>query len=128
MATSDLGLKGFPVCVWNRSPNKVQDTIRRAEEEGLKDNLPGYTNLNEFVKKNRRSCFCVIFLFPQVNAISKPRKIILLIQAGAAVDAAIDQVLPLLTPGDMLIDGGNEWFANTSRRAQAMEVKGICPD
>eukprot|EP00922_Rhytidocystis_sp_ex-Travisia-forbesii_P043883 GHVS01065436.1.p1 GENE.GHVS01065436.1~~GHVS01065436.1.p1 ORF type:complete len:112 (+),score=20.65 GHVS01065436.1:143-478(+) len=111
MATSDLGLKGFPVCVWNRSPNKVQDTIRRAEEEGLKDNLPGYTNLNEFV-----------------NAISKPRKIILLIQAGAAVDAAIDQVLPLLTPGDMLIDGGNEWFANTSRRAQAMEVKGICPD
>eukprot|EP00922_Rhytidocystis_sp_ex-Travisia-forbesii_P043885 GHVS01065439.1.p1 GENE.GHVS01065439.1~~GHVS01065439.1.p1 ORF type:complete len:110 (+),score=9.32 GHVS01065439.1:143-472(+) len=82
MATSDLGLKGFPVCVWNRSPNKVQDTIRRAEEEGLKDNLPGYTNLNEFVKKNRRSCFCVIFLFPQVNAISKPRKIILLIQVS----------------------------------------------
>ncbi|HEV3342908.1 MAG TPA: decarboxylating NADP(+)-dependent phosphogluconate dehydrogenase [Pirellulales bacterium] len=60
-----------------------------------------------------------------IAALAKPRKIMLMIKAGAAVDAVIEQLLPLLSPGDVLIDGGNTHFADTERRTKYIESKGL---
>src|SRR5262249_56206457 len=60
-----------------------------------------------------------------VKAVSRPRKIMMMVKAGAAVDSLIDQLLPLLEKGDVLIDGGNTLFSDTERRTQYVESKGL---
>ena len=60
-----------------------------------------------------------------VDALEKPRKIFMMVKAGAAVDALIEQLLPLLEPGDILIDGGNSHYPDTVRRTADMESKGM---
>ena len=60
-----------------------------------------------------------------VASIKRPRSIIILVKAGAAVDATIDQLNQYLEKGDMIIDGGNEWYENTERRLKDAEAKGI---
>jgi 6-phosphogluconate dehydrogenase len=60
-----------------------------------------------------------------VAALEKPRKIILMVKAGVAVDAFIEKLLPLLDRGDLLIDGGNSYFHDTIRRNKALSEKGI---
>jgi len=98
---------GFKVCVGNRSAGKIDTTVKRAKEEG---NLPivGAETIEEFVSK-----------------ISKPRKIVILVQAGKPVDETIAKLSQYLEKGDLIIDGGNEWFPNSIRRAKELEVKGI---
>ena len=96
---------GFSVAVFNRSADRV-----RAFEEGRGrgcDVLPAYS-LQEFVEK-----------------IAKPRRIMLLIRAGAAVDEMLDQLIPLLDLGDIVIDGGNSNFHDTMRRCERMEKLGF---
>ncbi|HEV3004406.1 MAG TPA: decarboxylating NADP(+)-dependent phosphogluconate dehydrogenase [Pirellulales bacterium] len=58
-----------------------------------------------------------------VQALAVPRKVMLMVKAGPAVDALIDQLLPLLSPGDVIIDGGNTHFADTERRTRFVESK-----
>ncbi|CAE7895941.1 pgdC, partial [Symbiodinium sp. KB8] len=103
----NIAEKGFPIAVCNRSPEKVAVTVERAKAEG---DLPltGYTDVQSFV-----------------GAIAKPRKVIMLVKAGAPVDATIDLLKEYLEPGDVLIDGGNEWFPNSIRRAKELNPKGI---
>lgn len=98
---------GFKVCVGNRSAGKIDTTVKRAKEEG---NLPivGAETIEEFVSK-----------------ISKPRKIVILVQAGKPVDETIAKLSQFMEKGDLIIDGGNEWFPNSIRRAKELEVKGI---
>src|SRR5690606_37405194 len=60
-----------------------------------------------------------------IGSLSTPRKILLMIPAGKAVDIQIDALLPLLSPGDVLIDGGNSFYKDTSRRSRMLEEKGI---
>ena len=60
-----------------------------------------------------------------VAKLKKPRRVMLLVKAGAAVDAFIDQLVPLLDKGDIIIDGGNSEYQDTSRRAKALEEKGL---
>jgi 6-phosphogluconate dehydrogenase len=60
-----------------------------------------------------------------VEALDKPRKIMLMVKAGSPVDAVIEQVRPLLEAGDLLIDGGNSYFKDTERRSQELEADGI---
>jgi 6-phosphogluconate dehydrogenase len=60
-----------------------------------------------------------------VAALARPRRILLMVQAGEAVDAVIGQLRPLLEPGDILMDGGNSYFADTERRAAALAATGI---
>lgn len=55
----------------------------------------------------------------------RPRKIILLVKAGDAVDAFIQQLLPFLEQGDIIIDGGNSHFPDTIRRCKELEVRGL---
>ena len=56
-----------------------------------------------------------------VSVLEKPRRIWLMIRAGSPVDEVIDELVPLLEPGDIVIDGGNSNFADTARRARRLE-------
>ncbi len=60
-----------------------------------------------------------------VGALKAPRKVMLMIKAGPAVDAVIEELLPLLSPGDIIIDGGNTHYADTERRTKYVESKGL---
>jgi 6-phosphogluconate dehydrogenase len=103
----NIAEEGFRIAVYNRSPDKVDEAVARAGREG---GLPlvGYKDVGGFVQ-----------------ALERPRKIILLVKAGAPVDATLDSLVPHLAPGDIVIDGGNEYFVNTERRARALADKGL---
>ena len=98
---------GFKVCVGNRSQSKVETTVERAKREG---NLPivGSKSPQDFISK-----------------LKEPRKVIILVQAGKPVDETVAKLAKYMEPGDLIIDGGNEWFPNSIRRAQELENKGI---
>lgn len=103
----NMASHGFTVSVCNRSPGKVDATVDRAKEEG---GLPirGYKEPKEFIE-----------------SLSKPRKVVLLVQAGAAVDSTIATLSEFMEEGDILVDCGNEWFPNSQRRAEELETKKI---
>nr|NP_001090089.1 uncharacterized protein LOC735164 [Xenopus laevis]AAI00273.1 MGC116449 protein [Xenopus laevis] len=88
--------------VYNRSPDKVDQTVQRGEKEGCKDYVFGYKDLSAFI-----------------DSLVKPRKIIMMVTAGNAVDSSIEKISEYIDDGDILIDGGNEWYENTQRRAKA---------
>ena len=96
--------KGFTVACFNRTVSKVDDFMG-ARAKGK--NIIGCHSIEEFV-----------------NSLERPRKVMLLVKAGGAVDAFIDQVLPLLEDGDIIIDGGNSHFPDTIRRCEYVESKG----
>ena len=73
---------------------------------------------------NRGGC-CRLQVAEFCAALEKPRRIILLVQAGAAVDATIATLASHLEAGDLIVDGGNEWFPNTVRRGKELAEKGI---
>lgn len=104
----NIASKGFMVSVTNRSPQKVDVTVERAKVENLSQLLCGYKSPKDFV-----------------NSLSKPRCVFMLVKAGKPVDATIDILLELLDVGDILIDGGNEFYMNTERRAKLAAEKGI---
>jgi len=103
----NIASKGFPISVHNRDPAKVEATAVRANAEGELP-LNGYKDMGEFVK-----------------SIKAPRSVIMLVKAGAPVDATIDNLLKHLEEGDAIIDGGNEWYENTERRQKDCEARGI---
>ena len=98
---------GFKVCVCNRSPSKIETTVARAKAEGDVP-LIGSDGIADFVSK-----------------LSKPRKIVILVQAGKPVDSTIALLSEHLEAGDVIIDGGNEWYPNTVRRYEELSPKGI---
>ncbi len=95
---------GFTVAVHNRTTKTMRDFV--AAHPGKK--LIGCETMQDFV-----------------NALSKPRKIMVMVKAGAPVDAVIEQLVPLLEPGDLIIDGGNSYFMDTERRSKELEAKGL---
>mmetsp|Transcript_27636 Transcript_27636/g.36259 ORF Transcript_27636/g.36259 Transcript_27636/m.36259 type:complete len:486 (+) Transcript_27636:184-1641(+) len=103
----NMASHGFTVSVCNRSPAKVDTTVQRAVDEG---NLPiqGFKDPEEFVK-----------------SLEKPRKVILLVMAGKPVDDTIELLSKHMEAGDVIVDGGNEWFPNSIRRAEALQETGI---
>ena len=97
--------KGFRVSVYNRSTQKVDDFLAgRANGK----NILGTHTLEELV-----------------GSLEKPKKVMLMIKAGDAVDEMIKLLLPLLEPGDIIIDGGNTHFPDTNRRTAFVESKGL---
>src|SRR5207247_5129074 len=60
-----------------------------------------------------------------VAALKRPRKVMMMVKAGSAVDQVIEEVAPLLEPGDMLIDGGNTHYPDTTRRTKALKERGL---
>lgn len=97
--------RGFPIAVYNRSPEKTQKFM--AERAVGKDVKAAYT-LEEFVQ-----------------TLEQPRKILVMVKAGAPVDAVIEQLKPLLSEGDMIIDGGNSLYEDTERRTKDLESTGL---
>ena len=94
--------KGFTVAVFNRTTSKVENFVNgRAKGK----NIIGTYSLEELVQ-----------------SLKKPRRIMMMVKAGSAVDSIIDQLLPLLEEGDILIDGGNSHFPDTIRRCAEVEA------
>ncbi|HEY9671489.1 MAG TPA: NADP-dependent phosphogluconate dehydrogenase [Waterburya sp.] len=96
---------GFPVAVYNRTA-AVTQTFMETRAKG-KNFTAAYT-IEEFVK-----------------ALARPRKILIMVKAGAPVDAVIAQLKPFLEPGDMIIDGGNSYYPDTERRTKELEDAGL---
>jgi 6-phosphogluconate dehydrogenase len=96
---------GFSVAVWDRDPSLLE---KLASGEGKGKRISAARTPEEFVR-----------------AIARPRKIMLMVKAGAPVDWTIDQFKPFLEEGDILIDGGNSWFEDTRRREAALREAGL---
>lgn len=95
---------GFRVAGYNRSRAVTEEVVRQHPHE----NLTPFYSLDELVA-----------------ALTRPRRIMLMIQTGAPVDAVIRQLEPLLEQGDIILDGGNSFFEDTRRRSAALAEKGI---
>lgn len=103
--TLNLESRGFAVAVYNRTASRTERFVTgRARGK----QIFGCSTLQELT-----------------GCLSKPRKVMMMIQAGPAVDSLIDQLLPYLEPGDVLIDGGNSRFQDTMRRTAYVESKGL---
>ena len=97
--------RGYRMAIYNRTVEKVDELVNgRAKGK----NFVGCHSIAELVASLRR-----------------PRKVMMLVKAGSAVDDLIEQLLPHLEPGDVIIDGGNEHFTNTERRTNYIESKGL---
>ncbi|MGY4707748.1 NADP-dependent phosphogluconate dehydrogenase [Candidatus Bipolaricaulota sp. J31] len=97
--------KGYTVAVFNRTAERTKEFIEnRAQGKKI---VPTYT-LEEFV-----------------DALSRPRKILIMVKAGAPVDAMLEKLFPLLERGDLVIDGGNSHYADTERRIKEAEERGL---
>jgi 6-phosphogluconate dehydrogenase len=96
--------RGYSVSVYNRSREKTDEML--AETKGK--NIVAAFTIEEFVQ-----------------SLEKPRKILLMVKAGAATDATIEQLKPYLEKGDIIIDGGNTYFADTQRRNKELSELGL---
>lgn len=97
--------KGFTVAVFNRTTSKVTSFI---EGRAKGKNIIGTYSLKELAE-----------------SLEKPRRIMMMVKAGEAVDELINSLIPFLEPGDILIDGGNSHFSDTVRRTKYLEEKGF---
>lgn len=121
MAKADIGLwglavmgqnlvlnmesKGFTVAVYNRTAEK---TKKFAEEQAEGKNIVPTYEVKDFIDR-----------------LAKPRKVMIMVKAGEAVDMVIEQILPHLEKGDIIIDGGNSYFGDTIRRCNQLKDKGL---
>jgi 6-phosphogluconate dehydrogenase len=101
----NIASRGFKIAVFNRT-SSVTDTF--VAGRGNQPNVVGCHTLEELVK-----------------SLKAPRKIMMMVKAGPAVDDLIATLTPLLSPGDILIDGGNTLFSDTERRTADAEAKGL---
>ena len=120
MAKADIGLwglavmgrnlvlnmesKGFTVAVYNRTLQKVEDF---AEGQAKGKNIVPTYEVKDFI-----------------DALARPRKVVIMVKAGKPVDMVIEQIAPYLEKGDVIIDGGNSHFSDTIRRCKEYEGKG----
>jgi len=120
-ATCDLGLVGLAVmgqnlvlnmddhgyrlAVFNRTTSKVDDFI---QHEAANTKVVGTHSIEELIQ-----------------ALKRPRRVMLMVKAGETVDQMIESVLPRLEPGDIIIDGGNSLYLDTNRRTRSLNEKGI---
>lgn len=100
----NIASKNISICVYNRTTEKTDEFIRQYGNEFL----TGAKNLKDFIKK-----------------LARPRKIILLVKAGEAVDQVIEELTPLLDKEDIIIDLGNSLYKDTQRRFNALAQKHI---
>src|SRR5690606_17365885 len=101
----NLARHGHVVAVHNRTPARTKALISEYGHEG--EFLPAETP-EEFVR-----------------SLERPRRIVIMVKAGAATDAVIQEFAPLLEPGDMIVDGGNAHFEDTRRRERELRERGI---
>ena len=102
--------KGFTVAVYNRTVPGIEEGVvdRFINARGAGKNFIGSTDMRDFVQ-----------------SIAAPRKVFMMVKAGKPVDELIEQLIPLLEPGDIIIDGGNSHYPDTIRRTGYVESKGL---
>lgn len=93
---------GFPVAVWNLEPEKVDEFVAKNSSK----KVTGTKTFADFTK-----------------ALTRPRRIMMMIKAGSPVDQTIEKISPYLDEGDVIIDGGNSWFKETQDRTKRLEAK-----
>ena len=96
---------GFATALHNRTVARTEDVVKNFGNEGTF--VPGRT-AQEFVA-----------------SLERPRRIMIMVNAGPAADDVIDELVPLLEPGDILIDGGNSHFKDTRRREAKLKSQGL---
>lgn len=96
--------RGFSVSIYNRSKDKTEQVMAEHSDKRL---VP-YYSIEDFV-----------------NSLEKPRRILIMVQAGKGTDAVIDELRPLLDKGDIIIDGGNAFFEDTIRRNKMLSDEGF---
>jgi 6-phosphogluconate dehydrogenase len=96
---------GYTVAVHNRSVERMESLVAAHGDEGTF--VPART------------------MAELVAALERPRKVVIMVKAGAATDAVIDELVPLLVPGDIVVDAGNAHFPDTVRREAALAAKGL---
>lgn len=96
----NIASRGYQIAVYNRTREKTEAFIA----QGYSENLHATYSLREFVE-----------------SLEVPRKIIIMVKAGAPVDAVIDELRPLLDRGDMIIDCGNSFYQDTERRYESLK-------
>lgn len=101
----NLARNGFTVAVHNRSPERTRSLVAEHGDEGTF--VPGET-MADFVA-----------------SLERPRAVIVMVKAGAPTDAVIDELVPLLDEGDIIVDCGNAHFADTRRREEALRAQGL---
>ena len=101
----NLNDRGFKVAVYNRTTSKVDDFIN-GPADGTR--IVGCHSMQALVEN-----------------LSSPRVVMLMVKAGSVVDDFIHQITPLLDPGDIIIDGGNSLFTDTTRRTRELRAQGL---
>jgi len=106
---------GYRVAVFNRTTSVMEGFTAGLKDEpedkvwnGTADRIQGFAELKDFVKSLKR-----------------PRRVMIMVKAGKPVDAVIDELKPLLEPGDIIIDGGNSDFRDTNRRSKELPAAGL---
>jgi len=97
----NMSSKGFSVSVFNRTTSKVDNFING---RGKGKSIDGFHSVEDFVK-----------------SLERPRKVMMMLKAGTVIDQFIEQLLPFLDPGDIVIDGGNSHYPDTIRRTEYLE-------
>jgi 6-phosphogluconate dehydrogenase len=95
---------GFRVTAWDRHSERIDEMHRKYGHPEVK----GTASLEEFVQR-----------------LERPRRVLLMVTAGAAVDQMMERLFPLLSPGDVIMDAGNSWFLDTRRREELCKTKGL---
>lgn len=121
MPKSDIGLVGLAVMGQNLVLNMSDHGVHVAVYNRTTDKVDAFT-AGSGKRDNIRGCHSLEEL---VSALQTPRRIMLMVRAGAAVDATIDALLNYLEPGDIIIDGGNSHFPDSNRRYEALREKQI---
>ena len=101
----NLARHGHPVALYNRTAARTEELVSSFGHEG------------ELIATQTPQQF--------VAALQRPRRLVIMVKAGAPTDAVIDQFAPLLEPGDIVIDGGNAHYADTRRRQAALQERGL---
>ncbi|MCL4126565.1 UNVERIFIED_CONTAM: hypothetical protein GTU68_044140 [Idotea baltica] len=101
----NMASKGFSVAVYNRTTTKVDEFVAG---RGAGKSITGHHSVEDLCKN-----------------LSSPRKVMIMVRAGAAIDAVIEDLLPHLDKGDVIIDGGNSHYPDSNRRFETLKEKGI---
>src|SRR6056297_1219943 len=105
----NMDSKGFKTSVYNKKMSGEEGLLTQfLKTEAKETKITGFNELKEFV-----------------SSIASPRKVMLMVKAGPPVDAVIEELLPFLEPGDIIIDGGNSNYRDTSRRTRFLEKKSV---
>lgn len=121
----NLASRGYHVSVFNRHPERVRDFLGKLEKEfgaGSPKATPGGRYDYDKLKENLTTAFSFDQLMEQL---AEPRRILLMVKAGEAVDEMLARLRPRLAAGDVVMDGGNSFYEDTERRCRSFRGTGI---